>query len=96
MHFDGQTFEPHHDLARLSTQLKRVEAAMLGGSWFTLRELQALCGGSEAGISARIRDLKKQRFGGYIIDRERRGDPKRGMFVYRLHKPEPIDTLFEM
>ena len=95
MHFDGQTYSPELDLARLSSQLERVKAVMLSGNWYTLQELQRLCGGSEAGISARLRDLRKKHHG-FIIERERRGDPKRGLHHYRLRKPPPSETLFEM
>lgn len=96
MTFGGTTYEPILDEARLTTQLQKVRAAMLGGSWFTLGELQKLCGGSEAGISARIRDLRRKEHGGYIIERERMDDPKRGIFHYRLRIPEPLQrTLFE-
>ncbi len=62
---------------------------MLSGRWFTIGELASLVeGASESGISARIRDLRKPEFGGYTIDRQRRGDPKRGLHEYRLRSPK--------
>lgn len=96
MHFDGQTFEPAHDLARLTSQLERVKAVMSGGGWFTLTELQRLCGGSEASLSARLRDCRKPAFGSWIVDRRRRGEPSRGLWEYRMRKREPMSTLFDM
>lgn len=82
--FDGSTYDAEHDLARLSTQFEKVRAAMLSGKWFTLGELQKICGGSESGISARVRDLKKKKFGSYPVERRRRGEAKRGLWEYRI------------
>ncbi len=80
--FDGVTIDPVLDQKRLAGQMKRVFEAMRGGEWFTLSELQAVAGGSEAGVSARIRDLRKKSFGGYTIDRMRCGES--GLFKYRM------------
>ena len=82
--FDGESIEPELDARRLGRQLGHVLAALRLGGWWTLRELAAVAGGSEAGCSARLRDLRKARFGGYEVERRRRGDPKRGLFEYRL------------
>lgn len=54
---------------------------MLRGGWWSLRELHNLAGGSEAGISARLRDLRKPRFGGYQVERRR---VEGGLFEYRI------------
>lgn len=81
LHFDGATYEPALDHDRLSTQLERVKARMSNGDWYRLSTLAALCGGSEAAISARVRDLRKPRFGGYSILR-RRVDG--GLWEYRM------------
>ena len=78
------------DGARLRTLLERVKAHMLTGRWFTIGELASLVeGASETGISARIRDLRKPEFGGYDVQRRRRGDPKRGLWEYQLRRPSP-------
>lgn len=69
--FDGATFSPELDGERLGGQLVRVRDLMLDGSWRTLREIAAAVGGSEAGVSARLRDLRKRRFGGFVVLRER-------------------------
>lgn len=83
--FDGKTFDPAHDAKRLGSQLLRVEALMRDGKWRTLAEIvEAINGGSEAGVSARIRDLRKEKFGGYTIEHRRRGDPKLGLWEYRM------------
>lgn len=89
-HFDGATIEPQ-DIPRLASQQERVEAFMLSGRWVTLRELSRAVGGSEASVSARLRDLRKQRFGGWIVDRRRveYGSLGGGLWEYRMRKPEP-------
>lgn len=82
--FDGATYEPEHDKARLTSQLERVKALMLDGQWRTLAEIQDSVGGTEASVSARLRDLRKSRFGGFAVDRRRRGMPSTGLFEYRV------------
>jgi hypothetical protein len=69
---DGVTFSPAHDTARLNDQLKRVMRLMLGGGWHTLREISDATGDPESSVSARLRDLRKQRFGGWTVERRRR------------------------
>jgi len=80
-HFDGETYEPKRDRVRLTGQLARVFYAMRGAEWTTLRDLADLAQGSEAGVSARLRDLRKQRFGGHTIERRRVTD---GLWEYRM------------
>lgn len=82
--FDGKTFDPAVDFMRLNTQLARVWRLMKANHWMTLDQIRRYCGGSEAGISARLRDLRKARFGGHTIERRRRGNPKDGLWEYRL------------
>lgn len=81
LHFDGFTYSPKHDGERLGKQLLAVRALLSTGRWFTLAELAEQAGGSEAGCSARIRDLRKNRFGGHVIERRRR---TQGTWEYRL------------
>lgn len=80
-HRDGATFDQALDGARLHYQHNRVLAVMKDGAWHTLPELAAATGDPEASISARIRDLRKARFGGYVVDRRRRTV---GLNEYRL------------
>jgi len=81
--FDGRTYQDCHDRKRLSSLLARVERLMSDACWRTLAEIQSEVGGSEAGISARLRDLRKTKFGGYQVDRRRRGEGSRGLWEYR-------------
>jgi len=80
--FDGATFEEDRDGERLSGQLHQVRALMADGAWRTLGEIvAAIGGGSEAGVSARLRDLRKPKFGGFNVERRYRD---RGVWEYRV------------
>lgn len=85
--FDGATYRPEHDQERLSGQLGRVLEYMLGhGGWRTIAQIASVVGGSESGVSARLRDLRKPKFGGYRVDRKPLGGEKRGLYVYRVRR----------
>lgn len=85
MQFDGrETYDPALDQHRLQKQLGRVWNALKGGQWLTLDELAQKTKDPHASISARIRDLRKPAFGGYDVQRRRRGAPEHGLFEYRL------------
>lgn len=79
--FDGQTYIPNRDYERLSGQLKSVFDLMRDGKWRTLSEIAGKVEGSEAAISARLRDLRKEKYGAHKIDREH---IDRGLYRYRL------------
>jgi biotin operon repressor len=78
--FDGETYDPERDGERLSTMLRAVQLQMSDGRWHTLAELSLKVGGSEAAISARLRDLRKPRFGGHTVERRY---VDRGLWEYR-------------
>ena len=82
--FGGATFDPHDDGERMASLLDRVRALMDDGKWRTLREIVVACGGSEGGVSARLRDMRKAQFGGVEVERRRRGDPANGLHEYRV------------
>lgn len=83
--FEGVTYEAALDYGRLSTQLAKVFTCMKDSKWRTLSEIQEIirCG-SEAGISARLRDLRKSKWGEHTINRRRRGTPELGLWEYQL------------
>lgn len=86
--FDGETYNKHIDGNRLTSQFDRVHGLMLDGQWRTLGEIAEAISyppydqASEAGVSARLRDLRKPRFGGYEVERRRRHGA--GLYEYRL------------
>ncbi len=88
--FDGATYDQAQDGARLKGQLARVRECLqrVPGMWWTLQRLKAAVGGaSEAGVSARLRDLRKRQHGGRKIERRRAKDGS-GLWLYRM-VPEP-------
>lgn len=80
-HFDGKTYEPPKDQIRLNRQLSVIFNFVKDGLWWTLAEIAANTGEPEASISARLRDLRKPRFGSHTVERRRRTI---GQFEYRL------------
>lgn len=83
--FDGSTYDPEHDRTRLTGQLAKVYACMKDGQWRTIPEISAFVPeASRQGISARLRDLRKPKFGGYLVEKRRRGEPKNGVWEYRM------------
>lgn len=72
------------DRPRLKTLRHRILEAMRHEEWLTLRELQSVCGNSEAGISARLRELRNKF--GYTINRRRRGVKSAGVWEYQIEK----------
>ena len=84
MRFDGPAYSPKHDQARLTGQMLRVFALMSDGRWRSLREISQAVHGSEAGVSARLRDLRKARFGAHTVNRRARGEREAGLYEYRL------------
>ena len=81
--FDGATYEPAKDERRLSTQLELVQAFMQSGYWRTLADIAVAVNGTQASVSARLRDLRKPKFGGYTVELRRR-EGASGLFEYRL------------
>lgn len=81
--FDGDTYDPAQDCVRLNRQLWDVAKAMGDNRWHTLHQLAAATGHPEASVSARLRDLRKRRFGAHQVDRRRKEDGA-GTWQYRL------------
>ena len=72
---------PPSDGKRIANQLDHTRRLMQSGLWFTLGELCAMTGASEAGQSARIRDLRKHPYR-YRVERRRVTGQTR--YEYRL------------
>jgi hypothetical protein len=62
--FDGATLDIERDQSRLARQLTAVRLLMLDGQWRTLGQIHDLTGYPESSVSARLRDLRKLKFGG--------------------------------
>ena len=87
VHFDGESYEPAEDRNRLKAQIVHVYELMSGHQWWSISQLcdaiwKRGMHASQQSVSARIRDLRKERFGAHTVDRRRRN--KRGDWEYRL------------
>lgn len=78
---DGFTYDPPRDGQRLDKQHVRVRNLMLDSKWRSLSQIARETGDPEASVSARIRDLRKPRFGSYLIERRY---VSRGLWEYKL------------
>ena len=77
----GVTYIPQFDKDRLNAQQKRVYRVMRDCEWRTLREIEQITDDPQPSISARLRDLRKM---GLVVERRRRGDPRKGLHEYRV------------
>ena len=80
-HFDGADYTPARDRVRLTGQMLRVLTLMADGRWRTLDIIASATGVPHASISAQLRNLRKERFGAYTVQRRHiRG----GLYEYRI------------
>jgi hypothetical protein len=82
--FDGDDYQPDRDKPRLTGQIKEVFSLISDQEWHTVRRIAAITGHPEPSVSAQLRNLRKERFGGHTIEREYRGS---GLYVFRLAPP---------
>ena len=82
--FDGSDIVQELDQKRLTGQILRVYNYMSDGRWRTLDELSSATVAPHASVSAQLRNLRKERFGGLGIDKRRRGEPSDGLWEYKL------------
>jgi len=75
---------PEHDDKRLKGQILRVYNCMKDSKWRTLREISDITGDGEASISAQLRHLRKDRFGGHTVNKQSRGERDNGLWEYQL------------
>lgn len=69
------------------TQIEQVKAFLLNG-WTDLYIMAKTLGASDAGISARVRDLRKPEYGGHNV--VKRKIPHRRSYQYRILPQEVI------
>lgn len=83
--FDGDTYDDARDGERLARALAAVRDLMLDGEWRSLAAISATTGFPEASVSARLRDLRKEKFGRFTVDRRYVAD---GLWEYHVARPE--------
>jgi hypothetical protein len=84
--FGGESYDATLDLPRLTGQLKRTLEVMRDGRWRTLQEIAVAVGCTTQSASARLRDLRKSRYGSFTVERRRVGA---AVFFYRLCEETP-------
>jgi hypothetical protein len=96
-HFNGPEYIPDRDHERLTGQIKRVFDLMCDSKWRTLDEIASTTGDPPASISAQLRHLRKERFGGHTVGRRARAGNRSGLYEYRLvvSDPQATGTLFQ-
>ena len=86
MTFGGSTYDEALDGSRLRQQLERVKKYLLEarGAWVSLQDCPAaLEGEGTAAITARARDLRKEKHGCYAVECRRNPIAKQG-YQYRI------------
>jgi len=83
--FDGADYNHARDFKRLAKQLNAVFQLMKDGEWRTLNEIASTTNYPHASVSACLRDLRKERFGAYTVDRKYLGN---GLYAYRVIVPK--------
>jgi len=86
----GSQAEVAEQVRRQRTLVERVREIMVQGHWWSLGGIVAMLKSrgveaSDASVSARLRDLRKPKYGGYTVERRKSVDPAaRKSFVYRV------------
>jgi hypothetical protein len=66
-----------------ATQLETVAGLMADGRWRTLSEIAAVTRQPGSSVSARLRDFRKKKYGGRLVERRRRSTGS-GTYEYRM------------
>ena len=93
--FNGSDYDDERDRPRLSGQILRVFDLMKSGLWYSLAVVAERTGDPPASVSAQLRHLRKERFGGHVVEKKYLGD---GLYVYRLivRVPDKVQTQGEL
>ena len=67
-----------------SPQLNKIYNIMKDGRWRKLKTIAEMSGDPQHCVSARLRDLRKEIFGGHVVERKSADNRKGGLFKYRL------------
>ena len=81
--FNGSDYQPDRDHERLSAQHTRIRDLMIDGKGRTLKQIAKETGAPEASVSAQLRHLRKERYGGFTVGKVHLG---RGKYSYTVTK----------
>lgn len=79
---DGETYDSSLDKVRLNAQQQRIFDVMKDGQWRSLEAIASITEDPQASVSARLRDFRKVKFGGFEVQRRRHDN---GLHLYRLN-----------
>jgi len=79
--FHGDDYQKPRDHTRLKNQLETILDLLKKGSWYSLPQLSEMTGYMTSSISAQIRNARKERNGGYTIEKKY---IENGLYLYRL------------
>lgn len=82
--FDGPAYSDEHDRARLTGQLAAMFQLMKDGHWRTVDEIAGAIGAPSLSVSANLRNLRKERFGGHTVNRRWRGHRSNALSEYQV------------
>ena len=88
--FDGDDYVDSRDRQRLKGQMQRVYNCLNDYRWWTVDDICRVTGDRNgASISAQIRNLRKPKFGAYIIEKEHK---RNGLYAFRMLPQEESNT----
>ena len=82
--FDGKHYEGKTDKERLARQIKGVHDHISSGAWKTVEEISMATGYPQPSVSAQLRNLRKEKFGGLDVEGRYRADTR--IFEYKLNR----------
>lgn len=85
--FDGADYQPDRDKQRLTTGQHKVRMYMENAGWKTIMQISEALDMYPPSVSADLRNLRKERFGGRTVDRRY---VRNGVYEYYL-VPEKKD-----
>ncbi len=80
--FDGKHYDKTKDKARLTKQMQGVYECINSGDWKTVEEIADFTGYPQPSISAQLRNLRKEKFGGLNVKGRYRDRTR--IFEYKL------------
>jgi DNA-binding Lrp family transcriptional regulator len=80
--FDGLDINPA-DQRRLAQHLLKLAKLTSDGEWRTLKELAEAVGCTEPSVSARLRDLRATKHGGFTVNKKRVNGAD-GLWIYQV------------
>ena len=83
--FDGDDYDSTRDKERLTKQRDKIRMYMEGRDYLTVQEVAEFFNYPENSVSAQMRNLRKKKFGGRIVDREYFGN---GLYKFKLMPEE--------